>query len=54
MNLFVHANSILRLVDDTAGLLLSVLLAARLVGELLACGLLAVWNGITANEVSMY
>lgn len=46
-HLFVHAHGVLRLVDDAAAARLGVLLAARLVGELLAGRLLAVWDALT-------
>lgn len=51
-NLFVHAKGVLRLVEEAVVALSAVLLTAGLVGDLLACGLLAVWHGITGNEVS--
>ena len=52
-NLFVHAESILGLVDDaTAARLVVVLLTAGGVGEFLTSGLLAVWDTLTVNAVS--
>jgi hypothetical protein len=52
-NLFVHAKGVLRLVENAGLSLLVVLLTTGLVGELLASGLLAVWNGIAESEVSV-
>jgi hypothetical protein len=47
-NLFVHAEGVLGLVDDAATtLLVVILLTPGLVGELLASGLLAVWDALT-------
>lgn len=50
--LFVHANCILGLVHDASAACVAVLLATRLVSDLLARRLLAVWNTLTAEEVS--